>query len=381
MPLSFPDLVAEMTAWRHDLHAHPEFGFEEARTAAFVADRLRAFGCDVATGVGKVGVVGSLRRGTSDRAIALRADMDALRIVEQGTCPYRSTRPGLMHACGHDGHTAVLLGAAKLLAAEGGFDGTVRFVFQPAEEWGRGAIAMLDDGLLDRFPFGEIYGLHNWPGLAVGRIATRAGPLMAAEDNFEIVVAGRGAHAARPHQARDPLVAACAVVVALQTVVSRSLDPAELAVVSVTELTTDGTRNVLPGTATLRGDCRSFTPAVGRAIEEAIRRIADGVAAGYGCAATVRYSHEFVPLVNHPDATRHAVEAARAVCDAVEDDHPPIAASEDFARFLTHVPGCFVFLGNGEDSPPLHNAAFDFNDAALGPGARFFVELVRRRLS
>jgi amidohydrolase len=383
MSTNLPSVVAEMAAWRHDLHAHPEFGFELTRTAAFVADKLRSFGFDeVAEGVGRVGVVGTLRRGSAGRAIALRTDMDALRIEELGDCPYRSRNPGLMHACGHDGHTAMLLGAAKLLATEGGFDGTIHLLFQPAEEWGRGALSMLEDGLLERFPFDEIYGLHNWPGLAVGRLATRTGRLMAAEDVFEIVVKGRGAHAARPHQAKDALVTACAIVTALQTIVSRTLDPGETAVVSATELLTDGTRNVLPATARIRGDCRSFSPEVSRAIEEAIRRVAEGVAAAHGCAAELSYSREFVPLVNHAEATRAAVEAARAVFggDGVDPDCAPITASEDFARFLEHVPGCFVFLGNGTESLPLHNAAFDFNDDALAYGARFHVEIARRRL-
>jgi hippurate hydrolase len=384
MSTTLPSLAAEMTAWRHDLHARPEFGFELTRTAAFVADKLRSFGLEeVAEGAGRVGVVGTLRRGPASRAIALRADMDALRIEEQGDRPHRSRDRGLMHACGHDGHTAMLLGAAKVLAAEGGFDGTVHFLFQPAEEWGRGALAMLEDGLLERFPFSEIYGLHNWPGLAVGRLATRVGPLMAAEDVFEIVVKGRGAHAARPHQSRDALVAACAIVTALQIIVSRTLDPGDTAVVSATELLTDGTHNVLPATARIRGDCRSFSPEVSRAIEEAMRRIAEGVAAAHGCAAELSYAREFLPLVNHADATRAAVEAAQAVFgdDGVDPDCAPITASEDSARFLEHAPGCFVFLGNGTDSLPLHNAAFDFNDEAPGHGARFHVEIARRRLS
>jgi hippurate hydrolase len=383
MSSTLQSVAAEMTTWRHDLHAHPEFGFELTRTASFVADKLRSFGFDeVAEGVGQVGVVGTLRRGSAGPAIALRADVDALRIEELGERPHRSRNRGLMHACGHDGHTAMLLGAAKLLAAEGGFDGTLRFLFQPAEEWGRGALAMLEDGLLERFPFDEVYGLHNWPGLAVGRLATRAGPLMAAEDIFEIVVKGRGAHAARPHQAKDALVTACAIVTGLQTIVSRTLDPGETAVVSATELVTDGTRNVLPATARIRGDCRSFSPGVSRAIEEAIRRIAEGIAAAHGCAAELSYAREFVLLVNHAEATRAAAEAARAVFgdDGVDADCAPITASEDFARFLEHVPGCFVFLGNGTNSLPLHNAAFDFNDDALGYGVRFHLEIARRRL-
>jgi hippurate hydrolase len=248
MALDLNALEQEMTAWRRDLHAHPEFGFEEKRTSAFVAAKLREFGLDeVAEGVGGTGVVGTLKRGSGNRAIALRADMDALRITGQGTQDYRSQNPGTMHACGHDGHTAMLLGAAKLLAEEGGFDGTVRFVFQPAEEWGKGALAMLADGLMERFPFEEIYGLHNMPGLAVGHFQTRVGPIMSAEDNFEIVLKGVGGHAARPQWGNEVLVAACATVMNLQTIVSRRLSPTDIGVVSVTELVTDGTRNALPG--------------------------------------------------------------------------------------------------------------------------------------
>jgi amidohydrolase len=376
-------LQREMTGWRHDLHAHPEFGFAERRTASFIATRLREFGLDeVAEGVGGTGVVGTLRRGFGNRAIALRADMDALRIEEQGTAPYHSQTRGLMHACGHDGHTAMLLGAAKKLAAEGGFDGVVRFIFQPAEEWGRGALAMLEDGLLSRFPFDEIYGLHNWPGLAVGSLATRPGPLMAAEDNFEIKLSGRGVHAARPHQGRDALVAACATVLSLQTLVSRVLDPVETAVVSVTELLTDGTRNVLPGIARILGDCRSFRPEISAEIEASMRRVAEGVAAAHGCEVEITYSREFVPLVNDPEATQTALSVAQTVFgpENARADCAPIAASEDFARFLLHVPGCFVFIGNGTESRPLHNPHFDFNDEALMHGAGFHVELVRHRL-
>ena len=376
-------LVADMLGWRRDLHTHPEFGFEVPRTAAFVAETLRDLGFDeVVEGVGGSGVVGTLRRGTGQLAIALRADMDALRIEEKAEHEHRSRHPGLTHACGHDGHTAMLLGAAKLLAGEGGFDGVVRFVFQPAEEWGRGALAMLDDRLLERFPFSEIYGLHNLPGLGVGKLATRVGPLMAAEDNFEIVVTGVGGHAARPHQAKDALVCACAIVTTLQTIVSRTLDPVETAVVSATELVTDGARNVLPGEVRISGDCRSFSPEVSQAIEAAMRRIASGVAAAHGCEATVVYTREFVPLVNEAGATRAAVEAARAVFGEanVDADCAPIAASEDFARFLECVPGCFVFLGNGVNSPPLHNPSYDFNDDALANGALFHVEIARRRL-
>ena len=254
-------LADEMIAWRQHLHAHPEFGFEEVATAAFVAARLRAFGLDeVAEGVGGTGVVGTLRRGRSGRTIALRAEMDALRISEQGRPQYRSTRPGLMHACGHDGHTAMLLGAARLLAEEGGFDGTVRFVFQPAEEWGQGALAMLADGLLARFPFDGIFGLHNMPGLPLGVVATRPGAIMSAEDNFEIVLEGVGGHASRPDAGRETMVAGCALVLALQAIVARGLDPAEAAVVSVTEFITDGTATCCPGGPRSAATCAVSAP-------------------------------------------------------------------------------------------------------------------------
>ncbi|GAA2877118.1 hippurate hydrolase [Aminobacter niigataensis] len=376
-------LIAEMTAWRRDLHAHPEFGFEEKRTGAFVARKLREFGLDeVVEGIGGTGVVGTLRRGTGNRAIALRADMDALRITEQASHGHASQNPGVMHACGHDGHTAMLLGAAKLLAGDGGFDGTVRFVFQPAEEWGKGALAMLDDGLMSRFPFDEIYGLHNMPGLPVGHFETRPGPIMSAEDNFEIVLRGLGGHAARPHGGREVLVAACALVANLQTIVSRRLSPADISVVSVTELITDGTRNALPGFARVLGDARSFRPEVSAEIERQMRIIAEGTALTYNCTAEVAYTREFVPLINDADATEAAIAAARTVFEtgAVNGHGEIVTASEDFARFLDHVPGCFACIGNGEASAPLHNPSFDFNDEALIHGARFHAAIVRQRL-
>ena len=376
-------LKREMTAWRRDLHAHPEFGFEEKRTAAFVAAKLREFGLDdVAEGVGGTGVVGTLKRGSGNRAIALRADMDALRIAEQSSAPYRSGNPGIMHACGHDGHTAMLLGAAKLLAGEGGFDGTVRFIFQPAEEWGRGALAMLDDGLMQRFPFDEIFGLHNMPGLPVGQFETSAGPVMSAEDNFEIVLKGLGGHAARPHSGNETLVAACALVTNLQTIVSRRLSPTDIAVVSVTELITDGTRNALPGLARILGDARSFRPEVSAEIERQMRIIAEGTAAAYNVAAEVNYTREFVPLHNDTELVEAAFAAAKNVFEPgnIAIAREPMTASEDFARFLDHVPGCFVFLGNGEASAPLHNSSYDFNDEGLVFGASFHAAIARQRL-
>ncbi|MDQ1079437.1 M20 aminoacylase family protein [Pseudoroseomonas cervicalis] len=374
---------AELRDWRRDFHAHPEFGFEEHRTGRLVAERLRRFGItDIAEGVGGTGVVASLRRGTGDRCIALRADMDALRIAEQAGPAHASTHPGVMHACGHDGHTTMLLGAARILAAEGGFDGTVRFIFQPAEEWGRGALAMLADGLAERFPFDEIYGLHNWPGLPVGSFRTRAGAVMSAEDNFEIVLRGVGGHASQPQRGREVLVAACALVVNLQTVISRRVAPTEAAVLSVTELLTDGTRNALPGTARILGDARSFRPEISATIEAELRRIAAGTAASYGVECQVAYSREFIPTINDPGATLAALAAARAVLgsERVGEMAEPNTGSEDFARFLQHAPGCFAFIGNGEASKPLHHPEYDFDDSALRGGTEFLVRIARDRL-
>ncbi|MBB2715295.1 UNVERIFIED_ORG: hippurate hydrolase [Rhizobium etli] len=382
MAIDIDALRNEMTAWRRDLHAHPEFGFEEQRTSAFVAAKLREFGLDdVGEGVGGTGVVGTLKRGSGNRSIALRADMDALRIPEQGNLLYKSSNPGVMHACGHDGHTTMLLGAAKLLAEEGGFDGTVRFIFQPAEEWGRGALAMLADGLMERYPFEEIYGIHNMPGLPVGTFETRPGAIMSAEDNFEIVLRGVGGHAARPHRGNEVLIAACALVTNLQTIVSRRLSPTDTSVVSVTELITDGTRNALPGEARILGDARSFRSEVSAEIEKQMRIIAEGTALAYNVSAEVTYTREFVPLLNDPDLVEETFAAAYSIFPEknVRMAREPMTGSEDFAHFLEHAPGVFVFLGNG-DSPPLHNPRYDFCDDGLIHGTNFHTAIVRRRL-
>lgn len=383
MAVDLESLKMEMTAWRRDLHANPEFGFEEKRTSAFVAKKLREFGVtDVTEGVGGTGVVGTLRRGTSNRSIALRADMDALKINEQSDLPYKSSNLGVMHACGHDGHTAMLLGAAKLLVEEGGFDGTVRFIFQPAEEWGRGALAMLADGLMERFPFEEIYGIHNMPGTSIGHFETRPGAIMSAEDNFEITLTGLGGHAARPHSGNEVLVAACALVTNLQTIVSRRIDPGDTAVVSVTELITDGTRNALPGEARILGDARSFQTAVSNKIEQQMRLIAQGTALAYNVDVEMKYTREFVPLVNDEVLVEEAFAAAKSYlpeCD-VRIASKPMTGSEDFAHFLDHAPGVFAFLGNGEDSAPLHNPRYDFSDDGLLHGVNFHAAITRRRL-
>ena len=375
-------LQTAMTVWRQDFHRHPEFGFEEKRTAQIVADRLRSFGLDVEEGIGGTGVVGTLKRGTANRSIALRADMDALLIQEATNAAYASENPGYMHACGHDGHTSMLLGAAKILAEEGGFDGTIRFIFQPAEEWGKGALAMLDDGLMERFPFDEIYGIHNMPGYDVGQFRTRSGAFMSAEDNFEIKLTGNGGHASRPEATQEVMVAACALVMNLQSIVSRGVAPTDIAVVSVTEIFTDGVRNALPGSARILGDTRSFSPDVSQRIETQMRRIAQGTADAYGVVADVSYTREFVPTINDSELTNAVLDVATGLFGAenVEELAAPGGGSEDFARFLAHVPGCFVYLGNGVQSKPLHHPAYDFDDAGLIHGAQLHAAIARARL-
>ncbi|MES2938292.1 MAG: M20 aminoacylase family protein [Pseudomonadota bacterium] len=380
-------LEQSMLGWRRQLHRIPELGFEEKRTSDYVATLLQALGLEVARGVGGTGIVASLRCGSGTRAIGLRADMDALAIHEAAPArAHASQSPGRMHACGHDGHMAMVLGAAHMLARARDFDGTVRFIFQPAEEHGRGAAAMLADGLLARFPIDEIYGVHNMPGMPLGRIATRAGGIMGSEDNFVIKVTGKGGHAARPHTGVDPLVCAAHIVVALQTVVSRAVDPAESAVVSCTEFITDGIRNAIPTHVTIKGDTRSYAPAVQARLQERMRAICEGVAAAHGATVEFDYTHEFAPTVNWPQRVPDVVAAAQAVVGAenVDADTPPQMISEDFGAFLREVPGVFCFLGNGvageEGGIPLHNAGYDFNDRLLGTGARFLAQIARTRL-
>ncbi len=373
--------------WRHDFHRFPETGFEERQTGERVAQVLQMLGLEVHRGIGGTGLVASLKVGDGTGVIGLRADMDALAMTEAAPGrPYASTRPGCMHACGHDGHMAMLLGAAQLLAARRDFDGTVRFVFQPAEEHGRGAAAMLADGLLERFPMDEIYGAHNMPGLPAGHFATRVGGLMASEDNFVIRISGRGGHAARPHMVIDPLVTGAEIVLALQTIVARSVDPRHSAVVSCTEFITDGIRNAIPSEVIIKGDTRSYSPEVQALLEARMRALCEGICRAHGATCTVEYTHEFAPTVNWPQCVPVAVRAAKAVVGAerVDADAPPMMASEDFGCFLKHIPGAFVFIGNGAgDEPgavPLHNPRYDFNDGIVPVGARWFAELVRQRL-
>ena len=374
-------LAEEMRGWRHDLHRHPEFGFEERRTAKLVAEALSSFGLEVHTGIGQTGVVGVLQRGRSNRAIGLRADMDCLQIQEENTFEHRSLHAGKMHACGHDGHTSMLLGAAKHLAASDSFDGTVYFIFQPAEEHGAGALSMIDDGLFERFSMQSVYAIHNMPGIPAGQFAVRTGPIMSSEDNFEIVIHGKGVHASMPHQGIDAIVIASEVVLAMQTIVSRCNNPVDVAVVSVTDISSDGTRNVLPSTATLRGDVRSYLPSVQADIERVMERIVKGICSAHGAEYDFSYTHDFVPTINSEAETEAAIAAARrALGDGnVITDIRPATTSEDFARMLQIKPGCYALIGNGgleKGGCGLHNPHYDFNDEILSVGAAFWISLV-----
>ncbi|RKF17221.1 amidohydrolase [Roseovarius spongiae] len=373
-----------MQAWRRDFHRHPELGFDLPRTARRVAELLEGFGLEVHQGVGGSGVVGVLQRGNGPRAIGLRADMDALPIEEATGLAHASKTPGRMHACGHDGHMAMLLGAAKHLADEGRFDGRAVFIFQPNEEHGEGAAAMLADGLFARFPVDAIYGAHNMPGLPVGAFQTRPGVMTASEALFEIAITGQGGHAALPHMGVDALTVGAEIALALQTIVARKIDPARHAVVSLTTFETDGRRNVLPGRAVLRGDCRALDPETNASIEAAMRRIVDGVAAAHGVRAEVSYETIFPATMNDAESAARAVRAAARVSGDVDDAGPPKLFSEDFAHFAHAAPGCFMLIGNGAEGAharPLHSPDYDFNDAALTPGSAWWAALVEQELA
>ena len=379
------NLHGDMRDWRHDIHRHPELAFEEQRTAGKVAELLTGFGLEVHTDIGSTGVVGVLKKGNSERAIGLRADMDALQILEQNTFEYRSVNEGKMHACGHDGHTAMLLGAAQYLASEGEFDGTVVFIFQPAEEHGDGAKAMIEDGLFERFPVDSVYAIHNFPSLAIGKFAVRAGSIMAAEDNFEITINGVGCHAAMPHLGKDTIVIGAEIVTAMQSLVSRTLDPIDNAVVSFTEFITNGTVNVVPGQVILKGDTRSLTTAVQGHIEQTMERIVSGICAAHGASYEFSYRRNFVPTINTPGEAEIAASVAGIVvgADNVVGNSRPVMASEDFGYMLQARPGAYLLLGNGEEGVggcSLHNPAYDFSDAILSIGADFWVTLVQNQL-
>ncbi|MEZ8142083.1 M20 aminoacylase family protein [Enterovibrio sp. FF113] len=380
-------LVADMTTWRQHLHRFPECGFDVNLTADFIADKLDSFGIEVVRNIGQSGLVGMLRSGSSAASIGLRADMDALHIHEQNTFSHCSQHEGKMHACGHDGHSAMLLGAAAYLAQNLTFDGTVYFIFQPDEEHGRGAQAMIDDGLFERFSIDEVYGIHNFPGLAEGELMVRAGSLMASESSFEITIHGVGGHAALPHQGIDPIVVGAQVIMGLQTIVSRNLSAInETAVVSATEFVTDGTVNVIPSQVTIKGDCRCFTEATLARIEQSMARIVDGICLAAGATYSFEFINTFYPTVNAPQQTAYAVKAAQKVLgdDKVNGECEPLTISEDFSSMLRVKPGCYVLLGNGVESVggcALHNPKYDFNDRILALGARYWIQLVNDRLT
>lgn len=376
-----------LRSWRHAFHRHPETGFEEFDTAARVAHILESFGLQVFQGIGGTGLIASLRVGDGDGCIGLRADMDALNITEQALhLNHASCISGKMHACGHDGHMAMILGAAELLCQRRNFNGTVRFIFQPAEEHGCGAKAMMADGLFERFPVDALYGAHNMPGMPAGHIATRVGGIMASEDNFIIRIYGQGTHAARPHMGIDPLVIGAEIVLALQTVVARNVDPSLPAVVSCTEFITDGIRNAIPTHVVIKGDTRSYAPSVQALLETRMRELCLGICAAHGATCSFEYTHEFAPTVNWPEQTALAVAAARNTVgeSAVDGDVMPMMISEDFGAFIQRIPGNFVFIGNGaggqKGATPLHNASYDFNDEILVTGAHYFAEVARLAL-
>jgi hippurate hydrolase len=377
---------AEMTAWRRDFHRHPELGMEEHRTSALVAERLRAFGVDeVVTGIAGTGVVGVIRgRGSSPRAIGLRADMDALPIQEENDFPWASATPGRMHACGHDGHTAMLLGAAKYLAETRHFDGTVYVIFQPAEENLAGGQKMVEEGLFARFPMEMVFGLHNWPGVPAGVFVWRSGPIMAAVANIEITVRGKGAHGAMPHQGTDPIVIAAQIVSALQSIVSRNLEPVEAAVVTIGHIEGGDTWNVIPSVVRMRGTARWFRPEVGDMLEERVKALACGIAAAFGAEAEARFDRAYPATVNDPEATALTVRAAQAVAGEarVMEMPKPTMGGEDFAYMLNAKQGSYILLGSGRgpDDPQVHHPRYDFNDDILPIGASYWAMLAEQLL-
>jgi len=374
------DLADEITAWRRDFHENPELGYDVHRTAGIVAERLKSFGCDeVVTGIGRTGVVGVIKGKTnaSDKVIGLRADMDALPIMEATNLPYASKVPGKMHACGHDGHTAMLLGAAKYLAETRNFDGTAVVIFQPAEEGGGGGDAMVKDGLMERFGIQEVYGMHNWPGVPVGHFAMRKGPVMAAADRFTITIEGKGGHAAYPHNCIDPIVTAAHVITALQSVASRSVDPLESVVVSVCTIRAGDTFNVIPQAATLLGTVRTLSPAIRDLAERRIRSIVESTCAAFGATAAIEYNRGYPVTVNDAEKTEFVASVAKAVAgeSAVQTSFPPEMGAEDFSYMLEKRPGAYIFLGNG-DTAGVHHPAYDFNDAAAPYGVSLWAKII-----
>lgn len=374
------DFQQKWSQVRQDIHRNPELGFQENRTKALVASHLTSLGLTVHEGVG---IVGMLSAGTSNRSIGLRADMDALPIKETSTHNYASNTPGVMHACGHDGHTSMLLGAAELLSKQADFDGTVVFIFQPNEEHGLGAQAMINEGVLDEFPVDEIYAIHNLPGAPIGQLSTRPGQICASESLFEIQIKGQGGHASMPHVGVDAITVGAELVCSLQTIVSRKMAPGAGVVLSVTEFDTDGQRNVLPGNATLKGDVRARLPEDREAVHRLMQQIVDGVAATHQVEISMTFITEFIETINADAPTQAAIEAAEASGLETIPNRTAMSFSEDFAHFCKAVPGCFLLLGNGETGAhgqPLHASDYDFNDALLPIGAQYWANLVRARL-
>jgi amidohydrolase len=383
------DLHEEITAWRRDIHAHPELLYDVHRTAATVADKLKSFGCDeVVTGIGRTGVVGVIRGGKGrnkggdgGRVIALRADMDALPIEEANDVPYKSTVPGKMHACGHDGHTAMLLGAARYLTETRNFAGTAVVIFQPAEEGGAGGKAMVQDGLMDRFRIEEVYGMHNYPGLPVGEFALRPGALLASADRLTIEIEGRGGHAARPHISIDTVLVGAQIINQIQSIVARNVDPLHAAVISICVFQAGTTDNVIPQTALLRGTARSLTPVVRDLLEKRLHEVVEGTAKLYGAKAKLTYKRDYPVTRNHERQTEFAASVAAQVVggERVDDEVAPVMGAEDFSFMLEARPGAFIFVGNG-DTAGLHHPAYDFNDEVIPIGTSYWVKLVETAL-
>ncbi len=376
------EIQGEISAIRRDIHAHPELAFEEYRTSDVVAAKLQEWGLEVTRGLGKTGLVGTLRKGNSLKSIGLRADMDCLPMDETNDFAHRSTNPGRMHACGHDGHTAMLLGAAKMLSETRNFEGAVHFIFQPAEEGGGGAKVMIEDGLFEKFPCDAVFAIHNKPGLPLGHIVTKGGPLLAAADRWDIHIKGKGGHAAHPHTTLDPMVVGANIVMALQTIVSRNIDPIDSSVVTVGFFHAGSAYNVIPGEAHIGGTTRTTTPENRALIERRIDEICEGAARMHGVKIEVEHKPGYPPTVNDVDQARFAADVATGVCGehAVKDNTRPSMGAEDFSYMLEKVPGAMVWLGNGGDSVSLHNSRYDFNDMAIPFGVSFFVRTVERFL-
>jgi hippurate hydrolase len=377
------ELAPEMRAIRQDIHRHPELAYGEKRTAAIVAERLRAWGIAVHEGIGGTGVVGVLENGKSARAVGLRADMDALPIHEASGLPYESVHAGCAHSCGHDGHTAMLLCAARYLAESRRFDGRIHLIFQPAEEGKAGARAMIEDGLFEKFPCAEVYALHNWPALPAGTIATRPGAIMAAADRVEIRVHARGGHAAQPHLSADAILCAAQIVTAAHTLVARRIDPNSTAVLSLTRIAGGASHNVMPAEVQVTGTVRSFDAAVQDRLESALRELVEGTARAAGCTATLEYQLYYPATLNDADCARHALEAARALMGVATLAEAPAFTSEDFAFMLNAVPGAYIWLGQGSAAKgaALHTPDYDFNDEVLPVGAALLASIAERRLA